>query len=128
MPLAGEGEREMGTETVARINLTAGPVASQALFDTIAYHDNLFFAALFNTGDLDQIGASITEDFEFYHDKWGLLATSRAQFVELMRASHERQKRGVDFRARRELDPSSMVVYPLNQYGAIQVGVHGFMR
>lgn len=111
---------------IPNVNLTPGPVASQELFDAIARQDSALFDAAFNTCDLDRLGDLVTEDFEFYHDKHGLNATSRAQFVEMFRGSCERRKQGVDFRARRELVPGSMTVYPLNNYGAIQVGVHRF--
>jgi hypothetical protein len=114
------------SKTIPKINLTPGPSVSQELIDDIVACDHAFFEAVFITGDLEIIGEFITEDFEFYHDKGGLTATSRAQFVEIMRTSHERQQQGVDFRARRELDKDSLTVYPLNHYGAIQVGIHRF--
>jgi Domain of unknown function (DUF4440) len=114
------------TESVPNVNLTPGPVATQELFDEIAANDSALFEAVFSTCNFDKIGELVTEDFEFYHDKWGLTATSGAQFVEAIRNLCERQKQGVDFRARRELVKDSMAVYPLNNYGAIQVGVHRF--
>ena len=39
-----------------------------------------------------------------------------------------RQRQGVDYRARRELDPASVKVYPLNNYGAIHTGLHRFYK
>jgi hypothetical protein len=72
------------------------------------------------------VGAAVTEDFEFYHDKHGLTATSRDQFVQSLRGLCERQASGEDFRARRELVRESLAVYPLNNYGAVEVGVHRF--
>ena len=116
--------REPGT--APEINLTPGPTTSQALFDAIAAHDRALFGAVFDTCDVDKLGQLVTEDFEFYHDKWGLTATTGAQFVESIRNMCERQEQGIDFRARRELVEGSMAVYPLNNYGAVQVGVHRF--
>jgi len=98
------------------------------LFDELAGKDAALFDAVFNTCNVDRLGELLTEDFEFYHDKAGLTATSGAQFVELIRGMCERQKKGVDYRARRELVKSSLEVYPLNNYGAIQMGVHRFYR
>ena len=104
----------------------SGPAQTQVLTDEIAEKDRIFFDALFNKCDVDTLGAMVTEDFEFYHDKWGNTASSRAQFVEGIRGMCERQKTGEDYRARREL--VSMEVYPLNNYGAVQVGVHRFYQ
>ena len=38
----------------------------------------------------------------------------------------ERQQKGIDYRARRVLVRNSLEVYPLNNYGAVQMGVHRF--
>ena len=56
----------------------------------------------------------------------GLNETSGAHFVEDIGKHCERIKQGVDFRARRELVKSSLAVYPLNNYGAVETGVHNF--
>jgi ketosteroid isomerase-like protein len=106
----------------------AGPTASRELVAEIAEKDRIFFDAFFNKCDVETVGNFITEDFEFYHDKGGLTATSRAQFVESIRNMCARQKTGEDYRARREVVEGSMEVYPLNNYGAIEVGVHRFYR
>lgn len=109
-----------------QVNLTPGPKPSQELFDEIAASDSALFAAVFDSCDPGKVAELVTEDLEFYHDKWGLTATSGAQFVESIRNLCERQRQGVDFDSRRELVEGSMQVYPLNNYGAIQVGVHRF--
>lgn len=106
----------------------AGPTASRELLAELAEKDRIFFDAVFNKCDIETIGNFITEDFEFYHDKWGLTATSRTQFVESIKNLCARQKTGEDYRARRELVEGSMEVYPLNKYGAIQIGAHRFYR
>jgi hypothetical protein len=103
-------------------------LASQVLFAELAYQDSVFFDAVFNTCNFEKVGEFITDDFEFYHDKWGLIATSRTEFVESIKNLCERQKQGIDYRARREIVKSSVAVYPLNNYGAIQMGVHRFYR
>lgn len=104
----------------------SGPAVTQELIDEITEKDRVFFDALFNKCDVETLGAMVTEDFEFYHDKGGNTATSRAQFVDAIRGMCERQKTGEDYRARREL--VSMEVYPLNNYGAVQIGVHRFYQ
>lgn len=105
-----------------------GPAPTKELTDEIAAQDLAFFDALFNKCDVEALGARVTEDFEFYHDKHGLTATSRAQFVESIRKMCERQKTGEDYRARRELVEGTLEVYPLNNYGAVQIGVHRFYQ
>lgn len=104
----------------------SGPAQSKELTEEITEKDRVFFDALFNKCDVDTLGAMVTEDFELYHDKGGNTATSRTQFVDAIRGMCERQKTGVDYRARREL--VSMEVYPLNNYGAVQIGVHRFYQ
>jgi ketosteroid isomerase-like protein len=104
----------------------SGPAVTQELIDEITEKDRVFFDALFNKCDVETLGSMVTEDFEFYHDKGGMTANSRAQFVESIRGMCERQKTGVDYRARREL--ISTEVYPLNNYGAVQIGLHRFYQ
>ena len=106
----------------------AGPVATKELFDELEAKDRMLFDAVFENCDLQALGALVTDDFEMYHDKGGLVAKSGAQFVENIKGMCERQKTGDDYRARRELVEGSLEVYPLNNYGAVQVGVHRFYR
>jgi hypothetical protein len=96
----------------------AGPAQTKELHDEIAAADRSLFDAVFNTCDVQALAGLVTDDFEMYHDKGGLVATSGAQFVESIRGMCERQKTGEDYRARRELVESSLEVYPLNNYGA----------
>lgn len=110
----------------SNIHLTPGPVATKEMFDRIASQDAALFEAVFTTCDVERFGQLITDDFEFYHDKGGLTSTSRAQSVADMRKQCERLQRGTDFRARREVVPGTMAVYPLNNYGAVQTGMHRF--
>lgn len=104
----------------------SGPAQSKELTDEITEKDRVFFDALFNRCDVEMLGSMVTDDFEFYHDKGGMTASSKAQFVDSIRGMCERQKTGVDYRARREL--MSLEVYPLNNYGAVQIGVHRFYQ
>jgi len=68
----------------------------------------------------------LTDDFRFLHDKFGLIETSKAQFVADIEAGCERQAKGSDFRARRELVPGTMQVWPIDKYGALELGEHRF--
>jgi ketosteroid isomerase-like protein len=106
----------------------AGPRQTQELYDEIAEMDRVLFAAVFDTCDIAKLSTLVTDDFEFFHDKDGLSSTSGAQFVKAIAGTCEHQKTGEDYRARRELVPGSMKVYPLNNYGAIEVGRHRFYQ
>ena len=106
---------------------SAQPAPSQ-LHQELAAKDQALFDAGFNTCDMDALADLLNEDFEFYHDKWGQTASSRTQFVDSIRGICERQKAGTDYRARREVVPGSLVVYPLKNYGAVQTGAHRFYR
>ena len=106
----------------------AGPAQTKELHDEIAAADRVFFNALFNDCDVQTLAGLVTDDFEMFHDKGGLVSTSGAQFVENIRGMCERQKTGEDYRARRELVEGSLEVYPLNNYGAVEVGVHRFYK
>jgi hypothetical protein len=107
---------------------TAGPVATKELFNEIAERDRMLFGAVFDTCDVQTLATLVTDDFEMFHDKGGLVSTSGAQFVESIKGMCERQKTGEDYRARRELVEGSLEVYPLNNYGAVEVGVHRFYK
>ena len=113
-------------QTDSNVHLTPGPETPPELLGELAKSDSALFEAVFDKCDPDKLADLVTEDFEFYHDKWGQTASSRQQFVDSIRKLCERQKQGIDFRARRELVEGSMQVYPINNYGAVEVGVHRF--
>ena len=117
---------QSGGKPHAAVNLRAGPAVTKELFDEIAAKDKALFAAAFDTCDLDVLKQLVADDFEFYHDKNGLMETSGAKFVDDIGQHCERVRHGVDFRSRRELVPGSLGVYPLNNYGAVETGRHDF--
>jgi hypothetical protein len=95
------------------------PTAPDPLFQTIAAQDKALFDA-YNTCDLPTLGAMVTDDLEFYHDKTGL-AVGRSGFVESI-------KNNICGKVRRELVPGTLEVYPLAGYGAVEIGVHRFLH
>ena len=116
-----------GATTAAQSNRPK-EAATQHMSDELAAKDAELFDVLFNKCLPERLKDLTTEDFEFYHDKWGQIAKSGAEFVEAIRRGCERQKQGVDYRARRELIKESVRVYPLNNYGAIHMGEHRFFK
>ncbi len=111
-----------------RDGLTAGPAQSRELTATIERLDRELFAAVFGRCDPVRVRELVTDDFEYFHDKWGQTADSGDAFAEAIMGLCARQVSGEDFRSRRELVAGSLEVFPMNQYGAVETGVHRFYR
>lgn len=92
--------------------------ASDELYRKIESLDSILFTA-FNTCDLKTFSSMLTEDLEFYHDKGGL--TDYAHSVNVTKENCERKLGLV-----RTLVPGSMEVYPVGDYGAVQIASHRF--
>ena len=110
----------------AEVNLTPGAVAPPGLLDDVLKADAALFKAFFDDCDAEAVRRLVTEDFEMFHDKGGRNITSGEQFVTITREKCQRQRDGIDFLSTRELVRESVKVYPLNNYGAIETGVHRF--
>jgi hypothetical protein len=91
---------------------------TQTLYEEIAYMDSLLFFA-FNTRNLDKLKVLFTEDLEFYHDTAGL-----GSYEQNMASSERLVRQNNDLR--RELVKGSLEVYPIKDYGAIEIGMHTF--
>jgi ketosteroid isomerase-like protein len=98
-------------------NADAPPV-SRDLYKEIERMDGVLSAA-FNTQDLDGLKALFTEDLEFYQDNEGL-----ALYPQTMKDFEGMFAQGN--KIRRELVKGSLEVYPVKNYGAIEIGVHRF--
>jgi hypothetical protein len=97
---------------------TGDQPASAELYKTIAHMDSLLFNA-FNNRDFDKFQTLFTPDLEFYHDKGGL--TNYDQTVASLKNTAANNSD-----LKRELVPGSLEVYPLKEYGAMQIGMHRF--
>jgi ketosteroid isomerase-like protein len=106
----------------------AGPAQTQALTDEIAAADLALFSAFFDRCDIEALKGMVTDDFEMFHDKNGYMTKSGKEFIAGIESTCARQKSGADYRARREVVPGSLKVYPLNDYGAVETGVHRFYQ
>jgi hypothetical protein len=107
---------------------TEGPALTKELFDEVAAADQALFSAFFDRCDTALLATLVTDDFEMFHDKNGYIAKSGKEFIDAITGTCARQKTGEDYRARRELVPGSLKVYPLNNYGAVEVGLHRFYQ
>ena len=90
---------------------------SPGLYDTIVKLDSTFFHA-YNTCDLDKQAILYSDSLEFYHDKAGL-STSKTEMLEASKAN-------VCGKVTRELIEGSIEVYPIKDFGAVEIGYHRF--
>jgi hypothetical protein len=116
---------------VLMLALTASPAISQnaapsgvqaaaqpdALFKTIEALDTELFDA-YNHCELAKFSSLIAPDVEFYHDKTGLMR-GRQALVDAI-------KNNICGKVTRQLVPGTLEVYPIADYGAVEIGVHRF--
>ena len=107
------------TKKITEINSYTYKPDDQKLYDTIVHLDSLFFDA-YNTCNinLEKHASFYSDSIEFYHDKGGLM-TSKIDIVDGIR-------RNVCGKVRRELVKGSIEVYPIKDYGAIEMELHKF--
>lgn len=106
----------------------AGPAQTQAMHDEIVAADLALFSAFFDRCDVESLKTMVSDDLEMFHDKNGYMTKSGKEFIDGIASTCARQKTGEDYRARRELVPGTLEVYPLNNYGAVEIGVHRFYQ
>jgi hypothetical protein len=95
---------------------------SGALFDELARMDGILFDASVASCDADKANAIFTEDVEFYHDEAGFAAGEQVRENTRRLTASCPGARGIT----RTIVPGSLRVYPIADYGAVQVGVHRF--
>ena len=81
--------------------------------------DKELFDAAFVHCDASKFRALFTDDAEFYHDRTGLAVGDAARTLKSCPRDN-----GVT----RTLVPGSLEVYPMQGYGAIQIGRHVFAK
>jgi Domain of unknown function (DUF4440) len=105
-----------------RVNAQAVPAldaikTDAELTQAITTLDTQLFDA-YNTCNLDKLGSMVVDDLEFYHDKTGL-AVGKQAFLDAI-------KNNICGKVTRKLVAGSLEVYPLNKYGAVEIGTHRF--
>lgn len=88
------------------------------LYLEIAHMDSILFDA-FNKRDVATFKKLFTTDLEFFHDKDGL-----TNYAHTITALENVTAAKIDLK--RELVAGSLEVFPLKDYGAIQIGRHRF--
>jgi hypothetical protein len=114
-----KGEWKMTQELDYLVNTKfASRPDDNTLYNEIAHMDSVLFNA-FNKRDSETLKNVFDESMEFYHDKGGL--TNYAQNMESFKNLFTN-----DNGVQRKLVEGSMEVYPVKDYGAIQVATHTF--
>ena len=108
--LCGAGMSHAETPTAASAN-------NDPLFQTIAGQDTRLFSAI-DRCDMAIVASMWAEDAEFYHDKTGLM-TGRKNIVDSIRNN-------LCGKVKRQLVPGTLEVYPMQGYGAVEIGIHRF--
>lgn len=102
---------------LARAQSDHGLPPTDPLYKTIAALDTALFDA-YNSCNLDKLGSMVADDLEFYHDKTGL-ALGKQSLIDGV-------KNNICGKVHRELAPATLEVYPIKDYGAIEIGIHRF--
>lgn len=89
----------------------------KALHQEIVKMDSIFFSA-YNTCNMKVQATILDEDIEFFHDKGGL-STSKQEILQAI-------EKNICNKVQRTLIKGSVEVYPIPNYGAIQIGYHKF--
>jgi len=92
--------------------------ASQELYDQIERMDAALTDA-FDAHDIDKLKALFTEDLEFYQDNEGL-----SRYEQTVKDFESMFAQGN--KMRRKLVVGTLEVYPIKDYGAIEIGSHEF--
>ena len=105
-------------QEIAEVSKNYKPI-DIALQHKIEELDSIFFTA-YNNCDIEKQASLIAEDIEFYHDQGGLM-TSKADIMEAT-------KTNICGKVTRELVKGSVEVYPIHNFGAVQIGYHKFFN
>lgn len=100
--------------------MTAPRIATKTdpLYDEIMKMDDIFTRA-FNARNIDSLKILFHPDLEFYHDKTGY--TDYQDNIRRFTENFSSNKK-----LRRELVKESLEIYPVGEYGAIEIGIHQF--
>jgi hypothetical protein len=118
MAVAQTKPAKPATETKGLDAQASEAASREELQRTIEKLDAEVFDA-YNTCNLEKFGSFFPEQLEFYHDQGGLTDTTREQLVGDI-------KKYICGKVRRELVKGSLEVYPMRNYGAVELGRHRF--
>jgi ketosteroid isomerase-like protein len=87
------------------------------VYDIIVNKDKEYFDA-YNTCDMKKQASLYSEDLEFFHDKAGL-STSKQDILTSI-------EKNICGKVTRTLIEGSIEVYPIKDFGAVEIGYHKF--
>ena len=87
------------------------------VYNTIVAKDKEYFDA-YNSCDIKKQASLYSENLEFFHDKGGL-STSKQEILTSI-------EKNICGKVTRTLIEGSIEVYPIKNYGAIEIGYHKF--
>ncbi|MGB3075063.1 MAG: nuclear transport factor 2 family protein [Chitinophagales bacterium] len=93
-------------------------IEQRNLYYEIAFMDSVLFEA-YNTQNIEKVKTIFDEDLEFYHDKGGL--TSYDQNIKSLQENFAK-----GYNVQRRLVKGTLEVYPVKDYGAMEIGAHEF--
>ena len=91
--------------------------SNKSLYTEIIKMDSIYFTA-YNTCDMKTQADLLSENIEFFHDKGGLSISKK----EILIAT----EKNICNKVTRTLIKGSVEVYPIKNYGAIEIGYHKF--
>lgn len=97
---------------------------SGSLYEEIAKMDSLMISTAQRDCNLDAYESFLSEDFEFFHDKGGFTESKEKEMADMAIFCGEEQRSRQPLR--RQLIKSSLKVYPMDNYGALEFCDHLF--
>lgn len=108
----------IGSQAQTKAAKNPSDMSRDELFSTIQKLDAELFDA-YNHCDLEKFGSFFPENLEFYHDQTGGGPMTREQLVAAI-------KQNICGKVHRELVKGTLQVYPMKNYGAVELGTHRF--
>ncbi|OIQ28485.1 MAG: DUF4440 domain-containing protein [Bacteroidetes bacterium MedPE-SWsnd-G2] len=104
-------------ETVKTSDIITYEPVDKTLYDEILAMDKMYFDA-YNACDMKTQEALYSDSIEFFHDKGGL-STSKQDILDAI-------EKNICGKVTRALVEGSVEVYPIKDYGAVEIGYHKF--
>lgn len=105
-------------------SITCFSQQSGDLYDEIFKMDSLMFSTAQKDCDLESYEYYLAEDFEYFHDKGGFTQSKEAEMADMAIFCGDEQRTRQPLR--RELIKSTLKVFPMDNYGALEFCDHIF--
>jgi Domain of unknown function (DUF4440) len=106
----------------------APPSDPDMLTASILAADTEFFDLYFNKCEPKKMATVVMPNVEFYHDKAGVIANDVKELVADYEKGCTEKLKPDAWRSRRQLESSSVQVYSVPGFGAIEEGYHRFFE